>query len=49
MGRLKVFDNGELKANISYELASKLQDVNDIIIYVTGLNTVNVYYKGKSY
>jgi hypothetical protein len=49
MGRLKLFDNGEVRSNISYELATKLEDVNDIIIYVTGINTTNIYYKGKTY
>ena len=49
MGRMKMFDNGELRSNVSFELPGKLQDMNDIIVYTVGVNTINIYYKGKSY
>ena len=49
MGRLKVFDNGELRANVCYELPTKIQVLNNMIVYNTGVSTVNIYYKGKVY
>lgn len=49
VNHLKMFDNGEIRPNVSYELPLKLRNMNDIIVYYPALTTVSIFYKGKVY
>ena len=47
-GRLKYFDKGNVH-NVSYEIINKYNLTGSVLKYETGNNTVNIFYKGKSY
>ncbi len=48
-GKLAVFSNGEQKKNLSYEKANKLELYKDVLMFTTGINTINAFWEGKVY
>lgn len=47
--KLAVFTAGEVKRNLTTEKIRDLSLINDVILYTTGINTVNAYWEGKNY
>jgi hypothetical protein len=48
-GRLKMFDNGTIRPNVTFETPTRVELTNDILVITLGTSTVSVYYKGKTY
>lgn len=49
VNRLKLFDNGELRPAVSFEIVNKFVNFRDVLVYYVGNNTTMIFYKGKSY
>ena len=49
VNHLKLFDNGEVRPTISYEIVNKFVNYRDVLVYYVGNNTTAIFYKGKTY